>query len=73
MPITFIIAPIVFGSLMFVLFVSYTDIIEEKEYIVGLTCPELKAYADEQLVESKKYFGHEAYLSFAEERYSHFC
>lgn len=46
---------------------------EEKEYIVGLSCPELKEYAYEQIIESKKYFGNEAFLIYAEERYSNQC
>ena len=46
---------------------------DRKEYIVGLSCPELKQYADEQIIESKKYFGNEAFLVYAEERYSIYC
>ncbi|NIM25242.1 MAG: hypothetical protein GTN35_01905 [Nitrososphaeria archaeon] len=73
MPITFIVSPIVFASLLGLLFLYYGDMMEEKEYIVGLSCPELKQYADEQIIESKKYFGNEAFLIYAEERYSNHC
>ena len=73
MPVTFIIAPIVIATLMGLLFLYYNDMVEEKEYIVGLSCPELKQYADKQIIESKKYFGNEAFLVYAEERYSIYC
>ena len=73
MPITFIFAPIVIATLLGLLFLYYNDMLEEKEYIVGLSCPELKQYADNQIIESKKYFGNEAFLVYAEERYSIFC
>jgi hypothetical protein len=73
MPFTFIIAPILLVSLTLVVVVSYSDIIEEKEFIVSLSCPELKEYTQSQIIESKLYFGHEVYLSYAEERYYDSC
>ena len=73
MPITFIIAPIVLVSLTFVVVITYNDMIEEKEYIVGLSCPELKEYTQSQIIESKLYYGHEVYLSYAEELYYGSC
>ena len=73
MPFTFIVAPILLVSLTFVVVITYNDMIEEKELIVGLSCPELKEYAQDQIIESKLYFGSELYLSYAEERYFHFC
>ena len=73
MPITFIVSPIVFTTLLALLFFYYGDMVEEKEYIVSLSCPELKQYAEEQVIESKKYFGNEAFLVYAEERYSIYC
>lgn len=73
MPFTFIVAPILLVSLTFVVITSYNDMIEEKELIVSLSCPELKQYAQNQIIESKLYFGSEVYLSYAEERYYHLC
>jgi hypothetical protein len=73
MPITFIVAPLVLGSLIFVVFFTYNEVIAEKEYIVTLSCMELEQYAEEQVIESKKYFGHGAYLSYAEELYQRLC
>lgn len=73
MPFTFIIAPILLISLTFVVFVTYSDMMEEKELIVGLSCPELKEYTQNQMIESKLYFGNEVYLSYAEERYYENC
>ena len=73
MPFTFIIAPIVLVSLTFVIVLTSSELIEEKEFIVNLSCPELKEYTQNQIVESKLYFGHEVYLSYAEERYYDSC
>ena len=73
MPITFFVAPIVLIALVSIVFITYNDAIAEKEYIVGLSCMELKQYAQEQLIESKKYFGNEAYLSYAQELYYKHC
>ena len=73
MPFTFIVAPILLTSLIIVVFVTYTEVIEEKELITSLSCPELKEYTQKQLIESKLYFGHEAYLSYAEELYYDQC
>ena len=73
MPFTFIIAPIVLVSLTFVIVLTSSEMIEEKEFIVNLSCPELKEYTQNQIVESKLYFGHEVYLSYAEERYYDSC
>lgn len=73
MPFTFIIAPVLLVSLTLVVVVSYSDIIEEKEFIVSLSCPELKEYTQSQIIESKLYFGNEVYLSYAEERYYDSC
>ena len=73
MPFTFIIAPIVLVSLTFVIVFTSSEMIEEKEFIVNLSCPELKEYTQNQIVESKLYFGHEVYLSYAEERYYDSC
>ena len=73
MPFTFIAAPIVLISLTIVVVMTYDEMIEEKEFILGLSCPELKAYTHKQMVESKLYFGHEVYLSYAEERYYSHC
>ena len=44
MPFTFIVAPILLISLTIVVFVTYNEMIEEKELIVSLSCPELKEY-----------------------------
>jgi len=73
MPVTFIIAPIVLIFLIFVVSSTYAEMIEEKVLITGLSCPELEEYAQKQVVESKKYYGHEVYLIYAEERYSGGC
>ena len=73
MPVTFIIAPILLVSLTFVVVFAYGDMIEEKEFIVSLSCPELKEYTENQITESKLYFGNEAYLSYAEELYYGYC
>jgi len=73
MPVTFILAPILLVSLTFVVVTAYGDMIEEKELIVSLSCPELKEYTQNQIFESKLYFGNEAYLSYAEERYYGSC
>ena len=73
MPFTFIVAPIVLVSLTFVIVITSSEMIEEKEFIVNLSCPELKEYTRDQIVESKLYFGHEVYLSYAEERYYDSC
>ena len=73
MPATFIIAPIFLIFLVFVASTTYAEMIEEKVFIAGLSCPELEDYAHNQVVESKKYFGNEAYLIYAEERYSGLC
>ena len=73
MPITFIIAPLVLGSLVFVVFITYNEVIAEKEYIVSLSCMELQKYSENQIIESKKYFGHDTYLNYAEELYHKHC
>ena len=73
MPFTFIIAPILLVSLTFVVTITYGEMIEEKEFIVNLSCPELKDYTQSQIIESKLYFGHDVYLSYAEERYYGSC
>ncbi len=73
MPFTFIIAPILLVSLTFVVMINYDEIIEEKELIVTLSCPELKEYTQIQLTESKLYFGHDVFLSYAEELYYDSC
>ena len=73
MPVTFIIAPILLVSLTFVVVTAYGDMIEEKEFIVSLSCSELKDYTQNQIIESKLYFGNEAYLSYAEELYYGYC
>lgn len=73
MPFTFIAAPIVLISLTFLVVTAYADMMEEKELIVSLSCPELKKYTEQQIIESKLYFGHEVYLTYAEERYHQFC
>ena len=73
MPFTFIVAPILLISLTFVVVTTYQDMIEEKEFIVSLSCPELREYAENQIIESKLYYGSEVYLSYAEERYHYFC
>jgi hypothetical protein len=52
---------------------AYAEIIEEKELIVSLSCPELKEYTQNQIIESKLYFGHDVFLSYAEERYYSSC
>jgi len=73
MPFTFIIAPILLVSLTFVVMINYDEIIEEKKLIVTLSCPELKEYTQNQLIESKLYFGHDVFLSYAEEMYYDSC
>ncbi len=73
MPFTFIIAPILLVSLTFVVFITYNDMIDEKEFIVSLSCIELKKYTQSQIIESKLYFGHDVYLSYAEERFYDSC
>ena len=73
MPFTFIIAPILLISLTFVILITYDELIEEKELIVSLSCPELKEYTQNQIVESKLYFGHDVFLSYAEELYYGAC
>ena len=73
MPFTFIIAPILLVSLTFVVLITYDEMIEEKEFIVALSCPDLKIYTQNQIIESKLYFGHDVFLSYAEERYSGSC
>ena len=73
MPFTFIVAPVLLVLLSFILIETYNDRIAEKEYIVSLSCPELKEYAEIQVIESKLYFGNEVYLNFAEERYRTLC
>ncbi len=73
MPVTFIFAPILLVSLTFVVVTAYADLIEEKEYIVSLSCIELKEYTQSQIIESKLYFGHDVYLSYAEERFYDSC
>ena len=73
MPFTFIIAPILLVSLTFVVVITYNDMIEEKEFIVSLSCPELKDYTQNQIIESKLYYGHDVFLSYAEELYYDSC
>ena len=73
MPVTFILAPILLVSLTFVVVTAYGDMIEEKELIVSLSCPELKEYTQNQIIESKLYFGNEVYLTYAEELYYGYC
>jgi hypothetical protein len=73
MPFTFIIAPILLVSLTIVVVTAYAEIIEEKELIVSLSCPELEEYKQSQIIESKLYFGHDVFLSYAEERYYNSC
>lgn len=73
MPFTFIIAPILLIVLTIVVVNAYNDVLEEKAYITGLSCPELIEYTDKQIIESKLYFGSENYLSYAEERLHILC
>lgn len=73
MPFTFIIAPVLLISLTFVVVTTYNDMIEEKEFIVTLSCSELKEYTQSQKIESKLYFGHDVYLIYAEELYNDSC
>jgi len=73
MPFTFIITPILLISLTFVVVTAYNDMIEEKIFIAGLSCPELKDYTEKQELESKLYFGSENYLIYAEERLNNLC
>jgi hypothetical protein len=73
MPFTYIIAPILLVALTSVVAITYGDMIEEKELIVTLSCPDLKEYTENQLIESKLYFGHEVYLNYAKELYRDFC
>ena len=73
MPFTFIVAPILLISLTFVVVITYEDMIDEKELIVSLSCPELREYTENQIIESKLYYGSEVYLSYAEERYHSLC
>lgn len=73
MPVTFIIGPAFLIFLVFVAANTYGEMLEEKALIAGLSCPELEEYAQNQIIESKKYFGNEAYLIYAEERYSGLC
>ena len=73
MPFSFIVSPVLLVSLTFVLVTAYGDIIEEKELIVNLSCPDLKEYKENQIFNSKLYFGSEIYLSYAEERYYNYC
>ncbi len=73
MPFTFIIAPILLVALTSVVAITYGEMIEEKELIVTLSCSELKDYTENQLIESKLYFGHDVYLSYAEELYQDYC
>jgi len=73
MPFTFIIAPILLVALTSVVVITYGEMIEEKELIVTLSCSELKEYTRNQIIESKLYFGHEVYLSYAEELYHDSC
>jgi len=73
MPFTFIITPILLVALTSVVAITYGEMIEEKELIVTLSCSELKDYTENQLIESKLYFGHDVYLSYAEELYQDYC
>lgn len=73
MPVTFIIAPILLIALTVIIVNAYSDIIHEKTYIAGLSCPELINYIDVQTVASKLYFGSENYLIYAEERLQETC
>ena len=73
MPVTFFIAPIVLVSLIYVILITSNEMIEEKEFILSLSCPELREYTESQIIESKLYFGHEVYLGYAEERYYDSC
>ena len=73
MPFTFIIAPILLVALTTVVAITYGEMIEEKELIVTLSCSELKEYTQNQLIESKLYFGHDVYLSYSEELYRDLC
>lgn len=73
MPVTFIIAPVVLISLVYVVLITSNEMIAEKEFIVSLSCPELREYTQDQIIDSKLYFGHEVYLSYAEERYDTSC
>ena len=73
MPFTFIIAPILLVALTSVVAISYGEMIEEKELIVTLSCSELKEYTQSQIIESKLYFGHDVYLSYAEQLYHDSC
>jgi len=52
---------------------TYSDMIEEKELITSLSCPELKTYTQNQIIESKLYFGHDVFLIYAEELYYGYC
>ena len=73
MPFTFIFGPIFLVFLIGVVVITYGEFLEEKEFIFGLSCTELETYAQNQEFESKLYFGNEAYLSLAQERYSSVC
>ena len=73
MPVTFIVAPILLVSLTFVVVTAYGDMIEEKEFIVSLSCPKLKEYTQNQIIDSNLYFGNQVYLSYAEELYYDYC
>ncbi len=73
MPVTFFIAPVVLISLIYVILLTSNEMIEEKEFIFSLSCPELREYTESQIIESKLYFGHDVYLSYAEERYYESC
>ncbi len=73
MPVTFFIAPIVLVSLIYVILITANEMVEEKEFILSLSCPELKEYTESQIIDSKLYFGHEVYLSYAEERFYDSC
>ena len=55
------------------LLLTYDEVIAEKEYIASLSCIELKEYTEQQIIESKKYFGHDAYLIYAEDLHHEFC
>ena len=73
MPFTFIAAPVVIIAMSLILVVTYNEMIDEKIYIVNLSCPQLQEYTQVQQFESKLYHGHEAYLKFAQERYKNLC